>query len=443
MVKLKKKDEEKRRFLILQELDKKKTIFQIAKEIGCGTATVARIKKSYQNYMLELNYNKIKNTERLYKSNDDWNREKTKVISNQYFNGFPLNEKTRKRKISIPYKIRLYIYKKCKDKNTGGHKGVSIEKICIASNKKFKNILNKKLSSSSISRFLRKRFKKLYSIRKRPVLTDSTISKRKNFAKYILSNNINSDMLFFTDEKRFLLKFMPNRQTNKVRLCKKTIKRMRQGDLNSMKKTEKELPSHSQGIMVAGGVCSKGVGKLIFTIGTMDTCAYNQTLDFYKKDLSFFSSNNNELIFQQDNAPCHVSKGAKEKIEQINHIDNWPPFSPDLSPIETVWSIVQAQLEGKNIKTLEQLKNEIIFIWNRIPESFCKKICDKFIEDLKIVVKTGHRVRGRKSKKDKKEKFVLNKKPLYPDKIENIVYNESCLLKIKKKEIKKIEKKTN
>ena len=56
---------------------------------------------------------------------------------------------------------------------------------------------------------------------------------------------------------------------------KKTIKRMKKGDLNSMKKTEKELPSHNQGIMVAGGVCSKGVGKLIFTIGTMDTCAYN------------------------------------------------------------------------------------------------------------------------------------------------------------------------
>ena len=45
MVKLKRKEEEKRRFIILQELVKKKSIFQISKEIGCGSATVARIKK--------------------------------------------------------------------------------------------------------------------------------------------------------------------------------------------------------------------------------------------------------------------------------------------------------------------------------------------------------------------------------------------------------------
>ena len=51
----------------------------------------------------------------------------------------------------------------------------------------------------------------------------------------------------------------------------------------------------------------------------MDTVAYNQAIDYYKNDLLFLS-NNNQLIFQQDNAPCHVSKGAREKLKEIKHI---------------------------------------------------------------------------------------------------------------------------
>ena len=39
------------------------------------------------------------------------------------------------------------------------------------------------------------------------------------------------------------------------------------------KKIELEIPRHSQGVMVAYEVCSKGIG------------AYKQALDYYKEDL--------------------------------------------------------------------------------------------------------------------------------------------------------------
>lgn len=110
MVKLKRKEEEKRRFIILQELAKNKRIFQISKEIGCGSTTVARIKKSYENYLLKINYNKAKNKERLDRDGSDWKRQKNEETFKEYFNGFPLPEKIRKKKTSIPYIIRLYIY---------------------------------------------------------------------------------------------------------------------------------------------------------------------------------------------------------------------------------------------------------------------------------------------------------------------------------------------
>ena len=437
MVKLNKADREKRRLLILERLLQKKTISSIANELCCGLSTVFRLKKSYQNYLEGLNYDKIKHNERLEKKKDTWKRNDEEAPQTvPYFNGFSLKEQKRKRRPSIPYKTRLYIYKKCKDRRTGGINGVSIEKVRVLANKKFKN--NKKLSSSSVARFLKKKFKRTYTIRKRPILTKVNIQKRKDFAKEIMDKKIDPNTIFFTDEKKFLLNFMPNKQTNKVRLCRKSKRRIKQGNVKALKLLEKEIPKHSQGIMVAGGVCSNGIGKLKFIIGTMDTSAYKQTLDYYKEDLINLSEGK-KLIFQQDNAPCHVSKGSLSKLENMDYLRNWPPNSPDLSPIETIWSVAQSQLEGKDLKNIEDLKKYLLFVWNRIPRNYCKKICEKFLYDISIVSKTGYRVSKRRNKR--KLKFILNKRPKYSDSIEQIVYNEKSLANIKQKQINKIEKK--
>ena len=40
----------------------------------------------------------------------------------------------------------------------------------------------------------------------------------------------------------------------------------------------------------------------------------------------------------QDNAPCHAAKSIKAYLAQqrVELID-WPPYSPDLNPIENIW----------------------------------------------------------------------------------------------------------
>ena len=53
--------------------------------------------------------------------------------------------------------------------------------------------------------------------------------------------------------------------------------------------------------------------------------------------------------------------------------------------------------------------------------------------------KTGYRVNKRRN--NKKIKFILNKNPKYKDVVEQIVYNETSLSKIKTKEIKRIKNK--
>lgn len=50
--------------------------------------------------------------------------------------------------------------------------------------------------------------------------------------------------------------------------------------------------------------------------------------------------------FQQDNSPIHTSKIAKEYFSGANiNILEWPPYSPDLNPIENLWSVIKLRIQ--------------------------------------------------------------------------------------------------
>lgn len=173
--------------------------------------------------------------------------------------------------------------------------------------------------------------------------------KRAAFAKKMIERDIDSNEIFFTDEKRFLLQRKPNKATELIRLDHETYIKLRQGDPDTVEMCSAPIPVKSKSFMVAGGVSSKGVGVLNFVIGTMNSFCYKQTIANYKADMV----KNGVKIFQQDNAPSHTSKlSTKELEEQFgeNYINDWPPHSPDINPIETIWSIVETKLRDREYK---------------------------------------------------------------------------------------------
>ena len=101
----------------------------------------------------------------------------------------------------------------------------------------------------------------------------------------IKEKNIKGQDIFFTDEKRFLLDIQLNRQTNQIRLSKEGKKECIEEKGKIFEKVSKPLPKFSKGIMVAGGISSKGVGKLIFITGTTTAYSYLQTIKMYKEDI--------------------------------------------------------------------------------------------------------------------------------------------------------------
>lgn len=76
--------------------------------------------------------------------------------------------------------------------------------------------------------------------------------------------------------------------------------------------------------------------------------------------------NTENPIFQQDLAPCHASKMVKKFFADkgIQCLD-WPGNSPDINPIENLWSICKTRLRTMDCTTKTKLIESVIAVWYR------------------------------------------------------------------------------
>jgi transposase len=77
------------------------------------------------------------------------------------------------------------------------------------------------------------------------------------------------------------------------------------------------------------------------------------------------------LRFQQDNAGGHSARYTHEQLELYGiHVIFWPAFSPDLSPIETVWDWIKDWIQEYDPtvhRSYKRLRAAVIQAWGSIP----------------------------------------------------------------------------
>ncbi len=71
-----------------------------------------------------------------------------------------------------------------------------------------------------------------------------------------------------------------------------------------------------------------------------------------------------DFIFQQDLAPVHTDKSTKSWLNDhgVGVLD-WSANSPDLKPIENLWSIVKMKMRNKRPKNADELKATVKETW--------------------------------------------------------------------------------
>ena len=100
-------------------------------------------------------------------------------------------------------------------------------------------------------------------------------------------------------------------------------------------------------------------------------------------------------VFQQDLAPCHTSKQVKKFMNE-NHIKvlKWPGNSPDLNPIENLWSICKQRLRTMDCTSKEKLIQALIQVWYKDPQILkdCSKLVDSMPKRIKMLLNNrgGH-----------------------------------------------------
>ncbi len=152
-------------------------------------------------------------------------------------------------------------------------------------------------------------------------------------------------------------------------------------------------------VMVWAGICHGSKLPLVFIEEgvKINPDVYQTMLE--EKVLPWAQENleGEDWTFQQDSAPAHRSKQTQgwieENFEDFIHPRDWPPYSPDLNPLDySIWGILQANVGRQRHQSVDALKRKLGHEWKVLSQDVIDKAIDCFPLrlDMCIKAKGGH-----------------------------------------------------
>lgn len=174
------------------------------------------------------------------------------------------------------------------------------------------------------------------------------------------------DRVIFSDEKRFLLDGPdgPSGYWADTRAAVRVVKRRQAG---------------GGGIMMWGGLSSRGVTKLVAIKDKVDSPKYCQVLEVgllpYIDEK--FGEDSEMPVFQQDGAPSHTSNYTREWLMDAGlPVLEWPSKSPDLNPVENAWAWLCRRVYGNNRQYdhVKDLVESLHYYWSKMPKQMVSNL---------------------------------------------------------------------
>ncbi|UYV79058.1 hypothetical protein LAZ67_17000955, partial [Cordylochernes scorpioides] len=168
----------------------------------------------------------------------------------------------------------------------------------------------------------------------------------------------------FSDESRFCL----SSDSRRVRMWR------RRGERSNPAAIVERPTVRQRGIMVWGAIAYDSRSPLLRIQGTMTAQRYVDDV-LRPVTLPYLQGVPNAL-YQQDNARPHTARISQQALQDVQMLP-WPPYSPDLSPIEHVWDII-----GRRLHALPQPRSEdelwqmVEREWRAIPQDAIRTLID-------------------------------------------------------------------
>ncbi|UYV76996.1 OSBPL1A [Cordylochernes scorpioides] len=137
----------------------------------------------------------------------------------------------------------------------------------------------------------------------------------------------------FSDESRFCL----SSDSRRVRVWR------RHGERSNPAAIVERPSVRQRGIIVWGAIAYDSRSPLLRIQGTMTAQRYVDDV-LRPVTLPYLQGVPNAL-YQQDNARPHTARISQQALQDVQMLP-WPPYSPDLSPIEHVWDIIGRRLHA-------------------------------------------------------------------------------------------------
>lgn len=122
-------------------------------------------------------------------------------------------------------------------------------------------------------------------------------------------------------------------------------------------------------IMIWGAISVEGAVGFQVLVGNVNAHTYIETLQEqlipYLDNLPL--QNYITTTFQHDNAAPHRAACVGAFLEENGvTLAQWPPYSPDINPIEKIWALMKSDISKHRPKTMQELREQIEAGWERV-----------------------------------------------------------------------------